>query len=114
MNEANQAAQGPCPKCGSKNLIPFVYGMPDVEMIEKEQAGEIVVGGCSVYDDSPTWRCADCGHDFGEVHQATGVDTHDRRLKAEELEHLADDLDHLDPEKRAQVEFMLEKNKHKA
>jgi hypothetical protein len=32
-----------------------------------EFEGAIALGGCVVGDDSPAYRCRDCGHEFGEV-----------------------------------------------
>jgi hypothetical protein len=34
-------------------------------MFEASDRGEIVLGGCVVERDSPTWRCRNCGHAWG-------------------------------------------------
>jgi len=48
------------PKCNSNNLIPIIYGMPGIDLVEKENKGEIKFGGCIVMPDSPKWYCEDC------------------------------------------------------
>ena len=37
-----------CPTCKVGKLIPIVYGMPEGELIEQSERGEIELGGCSV------------------------------------------------------------------
>ena len=53
-----------CPKCKSKNLAKFLYGLPrSIEPFEKRiEEKKIILGGCSTDWDSPNWRCNDCGH----------------------------------------------------
>src|SRR5690606_31864016 len=55
--------QQTCPNCGSSELAQVVYGFPDEEMFEKEQAGEIVLGGCIPEVWPPPRRCKQCGTD---------------------------------------------------
>jgi hypothetical protein len=31
-----------------------------MEAFEEAQAGKIVLGGCEVTDDDPSWQCLDC------------------------------------------------------
>jgi hypothetical protein len=54
-----------CVQCGSHEVIPIVYGLPDAELLEQAEAGEIWLGGCVVEEDSPVWHCSDCGHEWG-------------------------------------------------
>ena len=56
-----------CPKCGSNKVARILYGLPDFseELERKLGAGEIVLGGCTVFGDDPTWHCNDCGHRWG-------------------------------------------------
>ena len=37
-----------CPTCKVGKLIPIVYGMPEGELIEQSERGEVELGGCSV------------------------------------------------------------------
>lgn len=45
-----------CPYCGSDDVYEIVYG-PCFEL-KKGQ----VSGGCIVTDNSPRWRCLECGY----------------------------------------------------
>jgi hypothetical protein len=56
-----------CPRCGSIDTIPIVYGLVGAETGEAEGRGELVIGGCVVSEDSPDRRCRVCG---GEFHEA--------------------------------------------
>ena len=55
-----------CPKCGGENTVPICYGLPMYETYEKEQKGELVLGGCCVSSDSPSWYCKDCKNRWGK------------------------------------------------
>ena len=37
-----------CPTCKVGKLIPIVYGMPEGDLIEQSERGEVELGGCSV------------------------------------------------------------------
>ena len=54
-----------CPKCGSKNTVPIIYGLPSLDLYEKEQKREILLGGCCVTSDAPCCYCKDCGNRWG-------------------------------------------------
>lgn len=54
-----------CPKCKSKRAIPILYGMPPPELERDEREGKLVLGGCTP-DESKTWHCKNCGHDWGD------------------------------------------------
>jgi len=54
-----------CPKCGQDTGIPIAYGMPDMELVEAAQRGEVALGGCLVMDDNPQWQCTDAACGFG-------------------------------------------------
>jgi hypothetical protein len=51
-----------CPACGGKSIASFLYGMPAYS--EKLRAdldsGKVVLGGCCIWDDQPTWKCNNC------------------------------------------------------
>jgi hypothetical protein len=50
-----------CPKCGSLKVASILNGMPASRKIEKEvDEGRVVLGGCCVTDNSPTWKCLEC------------------------------------------------------
>ena len=53
-----------CPKCGSNEYIPIVYGYPSSEGFKKAQKGEIILAGCCVFGDDPTRRCKKCGNSY--------------------------------------------------
>lgn len=54
-----------CPDCGSTRPRPIAYGEPDAELEEKAENGDVVLGGCCIFDDSPAWHCYGCGHRYG-------------------------------------------------
>lgn len=55
-----------CPKCGSRNVLKIIYGMPPYEMYLKEKRGEIKLGGCRISDFSPEYYCKDCEHEWNK------------------------------------------------
>jgi hypothetical protein len=56
-----------CPKCGSSEIVPIVYGYPLPETEEKARRGEIALGGCRIIGNGsdPKWACRKCGKKFG-------------------------------------------------
>ena len=52
-----------CPNCGSDKIASILYGLPFFSRsLEQEiRDHKIVLGGCCVSNDSPTWKCIDCG-----------------------------------------------------
>ena len=58
-----------CPKCGSKNVAKILYGYPAFNEKLKKQLdnGEIVLGGCVIFDEDPKYHCNDCKEDFGII-----------------------------------------------
>jgi hypothetical protein len=42
-----------CPRCGSGNVRPILYGMPGLEMTEDSMAGKVALGGCMVFPEAP-------------------------------------------------------------
>lgn len=53
-----------CPACGSRERVPIVFGYPGSEMFEDSEKGKIVLGGCVVGGDDPTWHCSACGRQW--------------------------------------------------
>lgn len=58
-----------CPYCNSNNIAEFVYGevVLDEELKQDLEKGEIVLGGCCIEKDYPSYHCNKCGKDFGKV-----------------------------------------------
>lgn len=52
-----------CPHCKGK-VLPIIYGEPTPECGEKAAKGEIILGGCNIYQGLPRWRCQNCNTDF--------------------------------------------------
>lgn len=54
-----------CPKCGGK-VARIFYGMPAFsERLQADlDAGRIVLGGCEIFENMPTWQCTNCGQEF--------------------------------------------------
>lgn len=53
-----------CPKCGSKNSLRIIYGMPSYELFEEAEAGKVKLGGCCVIEGGPEYFCKDCEHEW--------------------------------------------------
>jgi len=54
-----------CPHCGSQRCVRVAYGMPGPELQEQAERGEVVLGGCVVWEGQPEWACTACGHQWG-------------------------------------------------
>ena len=54
-----------CPKCGSRDVMPIVYGYPLPETMAAANRDEVELGGCLVTDWDPTKMCKACGERFG-------------------------------------------------
>ena len=50
----------PCPRCGSVESTPIVYGYPTTEAFEAAERGEISLGGCAIGPESPELECRGC------------------------------------------------------
>ena len=51
-----------CPKCGHSPVGKILWGMPrmDDKLQELMDAGKIIIGGCCLGGDDPTWECSKC------------------------------------------------------
>lgn len=50
-----------CPRCRSTMFVaPIVYGLPLPEDEGRSERGEVVLGGCIVYDDRTRRYCRSC------------------------------------------------------
>ena len=53
-----------CPKCGSEEIIPIVYGYPTKELFDQSKKGEVIIGGCCIVGEVPNRHCKNCGEEF--------------------------------------------------
>ena len=55
-----------CPVCRSKKIAEYMYGMPAYsEKLKKElDEGKIILGGCCITDQDPSFACQECKTDF--------------------------------------------------
>jgi hypothetical protein len=49
-----------CPRCGSRDVVPILYGYPPDEWFEAAERGELIIGGCEI--EPETKHCASCGN----------------------------------------------------
>jgi len=54
-----------CPRCGAPSKR-IVYGYFGSKKFDATDPGNLVFGGCFVWDNAPAYRCAK-GHDHGQV-----------------------------------------------
>ena len=56
-----------CPQCASDQMVPIVYGLPDVHLLRRAEHEEVILGGCTVtVGESPDWACKGCGHQYAD------------------------------------------------
>ncbi len=54
-----------CKYCHTtRYVIPIGYGLWLEEWFEKEEAGQIRLGGVARSVDTPNWHCSKCGNEF--------------------------------------------------
>lgn len=56
-----------CPDCSSRRVRAIVYGEPTEALAAAAEAGTVVLGGCLISNESPSWDCPDCGKSFGSL-----------------------------------------------
>lgn len=54
----------PCPKCGSLDVVPILYGYPMPEAMAAAEKGAIELGGCLVGERDPRKKCKACNARF--------------------------------------------------
>ena len=59
-----QASAAKCPRCGSKDVLPIIYGLQDPEQDVELRVGRVKLGGCLVGPDSPELYCKACRHEW--------------------------------------------------
>ena len=55
-----------CRRCGSP-LTPVAYGYPTLETFEAAERGEVLLGGCVVFDGLLELDCSSCRRGGAEV-----------------------------------------------
>ena len=59
-----------CPRCGETG-IPIVYGSPPYELFQASEQGLLVLGGCEIEGDDPTWWCDSDQYGWASVGSAS-------------------------------------------
>lgn len=49
-----------CPHCGSNTVVSIVYGEPSCDLWQDAEEGKIILGGCCITENDPTWGCTTC------------------------------------------------------
>jgi hypothetical protein len=51
-----------CPACGSDKIAQIMYGKPSSseQLKQKLKERKIVLGGCCITADDPSWKCLKC------------------------------------------------------
>ncbi|MCQ2540291.1 MAG: metallophosphoesterase [Acetatifactor sp.] len=63
--EGAEVGRSICPKCGSKQVIPLLYGRPAAHILEEAEKGNIKLGGCMIEEVEggvPNRYCKECEH----------------------------------------------------
>lgn len=68
MNEQKIFAQKPkkCPQCGHAPVARILYGLPNLtpELQASLDDGSVVIGGCVIFEESPSWQCTSCQAEY--------------------------------------------------
>lgn len=61
-----------CPNCGAAAGRPILWGMPEPDVFRAIDVGDIdiVIGGCTISDEDPTYGCKACGTSFGNARRS--------------------------------------------
>lgn len=64
-NKVKEVGRKPrkCPVCGGK-VVRILYGEPSHEAFEAADRGELILGGCCIWEESPDWECLGCHQQF--------------------------------------------------
>ena len=65
-----------CPACTKAKLVPLIFGLPGMDLVEQEARGEIVLGGCVSGEFPPELQCLGCSAQF--YRKSEGVLLHER------------------------------------
>lgn len=65
----------PCPRCGSTQTVPIVYGLPDPQRVPLEdvEAGKVILGGCLVSGKEGGRHCRRCGFEWSALTAFAGA-----------------------------------------
>ena len=77
-----------CPSCNGTDIRQIMYGLPTGETLERAKRDEVVLGGCTIFDDMPDWRCMSCQHDWFDASDPVRIER-DELLAKLEREHRA-------------------------
>ena len=55
-----------CPKCDSLDVLEIIYGTPSRDLLLDEEKGKVILGGCSIDENSPSLHCQDCKHEWSK------------------------------------------------
>lgn len=64
MTKRRPRSRPVCPKCGSKEVVRIVYGLPSPELMEEANRGKVALGGCCISGNDPQWHCNGCEHEW--------------------------------------------------
>jgi hypothetical protein len=64
MSKSNKKSRPLCPKCGSRAVVPIIYGYPAPSLSRKAARGEVSLGGCCIVDGMPDWSCRTCHNEW--------------------------------------------------
>ncbi len=53
-----------CPTCKKAKLVPLIFGLPGMDLVEQESRHEIVLGGCVSSEFPPELECLGCAARF--------------------------------------------------
>jgi len=56
-----------CPECGSHDVVPIIYGLPGPELETRAVMGEVMLGGCVVFDSAPDLYCKSCSASWRDM-----------------------------------------------
>lgn len=98
-----------CPECNSRDIGKLSYGLPNFESpellsrIEKENT---ILAGCVVSDDSPLYRCKNCGTEWGLVNFSGRKDINETKecIKRKILKFMQDEISQICDKKRISIE----------
>ena len=65
-----------CPTCKKAKLVPLIFGLPGMDLVEQEARHEIVLGGCVSGECPPELQCLGCSAQF--YRKSEGVLLHER------------------------------------
>jgi hypothetical protein len=88
MESTNLQKPSSCPQCGGTDIKQIMYGLPMEETMKRAKLGEVVLGGCCVFEGMPDWHCPSCRHEWFDSNDPARIEQ-DRlideiRRKAEE------------------------------